>query len=84
MVTAERRNKCITQNKEHYILLSIDNKNNLNYRNTRNNNENDDDFDFDLVKPTTENKNNPSPPIRRYPVRTRNRPTFYPELTGWR
>ena len=70
-VTAERRNKSITRNKEHFILLSIDNKNKLGYQNITNNNENDDDFDFDLVKPTTENGNNPSPPIRRYPVRTR-------------
>ena len=30
------------------------------------------------------NKNNPSPPIRRYPSRTRNRPTFCHELTGRR
>ena len=81
MVTAERRNKTITRNKEHFILLSVDNKNKLNYRNI--NNENGDDFDFDFVKPTTENENNPSPPIRRYPVRTRNRPTFFHELTGW-
>ena len=84
MVTAERRNKSITRNKEHFILLPTDTKNKLNYRNTANNSENDDDFDFELVKPTTENENNPSPPIRRYPVRTRNRPTFYHELTGWR
>ena len=84
MVTAERRSKSITRNKEHFILLPTDTKNKLNYRNTANNSENDDDFDFDLVKPTTENKNNFSPPIRRYPVRTRNRLTFYHELTGWR
>ena len=55
MVTAERRNKSITRNKEHFILLPTDTKNKLNYRNTANNSENDDDFDFDLVKPTTEN-----------------------------
>ena len=84
MVTAGRRNKSIIKNKEHFILLPINTKNKLNYRNTANNRENDDDFDFDLVKPTTENENNPSPPIRRYPVRTRNRPTFYHELTGWK
>ena len=30
------------------------------------------------------NKNSPSPPIRRYPLRTRNRPTFCHELTGRR
>ena len=84
IVTAERRNKSITRNKEHFILLPIDNKNKLNYRNVASNNENDDDFDFDLVKPTTENENNPSPSIRKFPVRTRNRPTFYHELTGWR
>ena len=80
MVTAERSNKYITSYKEHFILL----KNKLNYRNTTNNNQNDDDFDFDSIKPTTENENNPSPPIRRYPVRTRNRPTFYQKLTGCR
>ena len=80
----ERRNKSTTRNKEHFILLPIDNKNKLDYQIIINNNENDDDFDFDLVKPTTENENSPSPPIRRYPVRTRNRPTFYHELTGWR
>ena len=84
MVTAERRNKSITRNKEHFIRLPIDNRNKLNYRNITNNNENDDDFDFDLVRPTTENENNPTPPIRRHLVRTRNRPTFYHELTGWR
>ena len=84
MVTAERRNKSITRNKKHIIRLPIDNKNTLNYRNITNNNENDDDFDFDLVRPTTENENNPSPPIRRHQVRTRNRPTFCYELTGWR
>ena len=84
IVTAERRKKSITRNKEHFILLPIDNKNKLNYRNVASNNENDDDFDFDLVKPTTENENNPSPPIRKFPVRTRNRPTFYHKLTGWR
>ena len=78
MVTVERRNKSITRNKEHFILLPIDNKTKLSNRNVTNNNENDDDFD--LVKPTTENKNNPGPPIRRYPVRTRNRPTFYHEV----
>ena len=77
MVTAERRNKSITRNKEHSIFLPIDNKNKLNHRNITNNNENDDDFDFGLVKPTTENKNNPNPPIKRCPVRTRNRPTFF-------
>ena len=75
MVTAERRNKSITRKKEHFILLAIDNKNELDYRNITNNNENDNDFDFDLVKQTTENEKNPSLPIRRYPVRTRNRPT---------
>ena len=84
MVTAERRNKSITRNKEHFILLPIDNKYKLDYQNITNNKENDDDFDFDLVKPTTENKNNPSPHIKRYPLRTRNRPTFYHELTRWR
>ena len=52
MVTAERRNKSITQNKEHFILLLINNMNKLNYRNITNNNESDDDYDFDLVKPT--------------------------------
>ena len=77
MVTAQRRNKCKTRNKEHFILLPIDSKNKLNYQNVTNNNENDDDFDFGLIKPTTEKKNNPSPPIRRYSVR--NRPTFYHE-----
>ena len=77
MVTAQRRNKCITRNKEHFILLPIDSKNKLNYQNLTNNNKNDDDFDFGLVKPTPEKKNNPSPPIRRYSVR--NRPTFYHE-----
>ena len=82
MATAERRNKSITRNKEHFIFLPIDNKNKLNYRNTTNNNENSDDFDFDLVKPTTENENNPSQPVRRYLVRTRNCPAFYHELTG--
>ena len=82
MVTAQRRNKSITRNKEHFILLPIDSKNKLDYQNVTNNNENDDDFDFSLVKPTTENKNNPSPPIRRYSVRSR--PTFYHELMGWR
>ena len=80
MVTAERRNKSITRNKEHFKLLSINNKNKLNYRNITNNNKNDDYFDFDLVKATTENENNTSPPIRTYPVRTRNRPTFFYEL----
>ena len=84
MVTAERRNKSISRNEEHFILLPIDNKNKLNYRNLTNNNENNDYFDFDLVKPTRENENNPSPSIRRYPVRTRNRHTFYHELTRWR
>ena len=83
MVTAERKNKSITRNKEHFILLPVDNKNKLNYRNITNN-KNDDYFDFDLVRPTTENENNPSPPLRRYPVRTRNRPTFYHELARWR
>ena len=83
MVTAEK-NIYITRNKEHFILLPIDNKNKLDYQNITNNNENDDEFDFDLVKPTTENEKNPSPPIRRYPVRTRNCTTFYYELTGWR
>ena len=38
MITAERRNKSITRNKEHFILLPIDNKNKLNYRNATNNN----------------------------------------------
>ena len=76
MVTAERRNKSITRNKEHFILLPNFTKNKLNYRNTTNNSENDDDFDFDLAKPTTENGNNPSPPIRRYPVRTRSPLSF--------
>ena len=84
LVTAERRNKSTTRNKENFILLPIDNKNKLDYQDITNNNENDDDFDFDLVKPTTENENIPSPPIRRYPVRTRNHPTFYHELTRWR
>ena len=84
MVTAERRNKSITRNKEHFILIPIDNKNKLNYRNITHNNENDDDFYFDLVKPTTENENNSTLPIRRYRVRARNRPTFYHDLTGWR
>ena len=83
MVAAEK-NIYITRNKEHFILLPIDNKNKLDYQNITNNNENDDEFDFDLVKPTTENEKNPSPPIRRYPVRTRNCTTFYYELTGWR
>ena len=82
MVTAERRNKSITRNKEHFILLPINNKNKLDYQNITNNKKND--FDFDVVKLTKENENNPSPPIRRYLVRTRNRPTFYHELTGWR
>ena len=82
LVTAERRNK--STNKEHFIFLPINNKNNLNYRNVTNNNENDDDFDIDLVKTSTENESNPSPPIRRYPVRARNRPMFYHELQGWR
>ena len=81
MVTAERRNRSITQNKEHFILLLIDNMNKLNYRNITNNNESNDDYDFDLVKPTRENKNNPSPGIKRYPLGIRNRPTFYHELT---
>ena len=76
MITAERGNKCITQNKEHFIILPINNKNKLNYRNATNNNKHNDDFDFDLVKPTTENENNPSPPIRTYPTIT--------ELMGWR
>ena len=84
MVIAERSNKRVTRNKEHFILLPIDNKNKLDYQNMTNNNENDVDFNFDLVKPTTENENNPSPPIRRYPIRTINRPTFYQELRGWR
>ena len=84
MVTVERRNKSIAQNKEHSILLPINNKNKLNYQNIINNNENDDDFIFDLVKPTTKNRNNPSMSIRRYLVRTRNHPTFYHELTGWK
>ena len=83
MVTAERRNKSITRNKEHIIRLPIDNKNKLNYRNITNNNEND-DFDFYLVRPTTENENSLSLPIRRHLLRTRSRPTFYHELTGWR
>ena len=61
MGTAERRNRSITRNKQHFILLPIDNKNKLNYRNITNNNKNDDDFDFNLVKPTTENENNRSP-----------------------
>ena len=65
METAERGNKSITWNKGHFILLPIDNKNKLNYGNITNNNKYDDDFDFDLVKPTTENENNPSSPIRR-------------------
>ena len=55
MVTAERRNKSITQNKENFILLLIDNKIKSNYHNITNNNEND-DFDFDFAKPTTENE----------------------------
>ena len=84
MTTAERKNKHITQNKEHFKLLPINNGNKLNCRNITINNENDDDFDFNLVKSTTENENNPSPPISRYPVRTGNHPTFYHELTGWR
>ena len=84
MVTAERRNKNVTWNKEHFILLPIDNKNKLDYQNITDNKENDDDFDFEVVKPTTENKKNPNLPIRRYPVRTRNHPTFCHELTGWR
>ena len=50
MVTAERRNKSITLNKEHFILLPIDNINKLNYRNITNNNKNYHDYDFDLVK----------------------------------
>ena len=83
-VTKERRNKSIIRKKDHFILLPTGNKNKLSYRNITNNNEKDDDFEFDLVKPTTENKNNPIPPIRRYQVKTRNRPTFYHELTGWR
>ena len=66
MVTAEITNKSI-------ILPPINNKNKLSYRNITNNNQNDNDFDFE---------NNPSPPIRRYPVRTRNCPTFYHELIG--
>ena len=80
MVTVERRNKSITRNKEHFILLPIDNKTKLSYRNVTNNNENDDDFDIDLVKTSTENESNPSPPIRRDPVRARNCPMFYHEL----
>ena len=80
MVTAERRNKSITRNKEHFKLLSINNKNKLNYRNITNNNKNDDYFDFDLVKATTENENNTSPPIRTYPLRNRNHPAFFYEL----
>ena len=84
MATAERRNKSITRNKEHFILLPNVSKNKLNYPNITNNSENDDDFDFDLVKSTTENENNPVRPTRRYLVRTRNRPTFYHELTRWR
>ena len=55
MVTAERRNKSITQNKENFILLPIDNKIKSNYHNITNNKEND-DFDFDFAKPTTENE----------------------------
>ena len=51
----ERRNKSITQNKENFILLPIDNKIKSNYHNITNNNEND-DFDFDFAKPTTENE----------------------------
>ena len=46
MVTAERRNKSITRNKEYFILLPIDNKNKLNYQNIANHNGSD-DFDFD-------------------------------------
>ena len=71
MVTAER-NKSITQNKEHFILLPIDNKNRLDYQNITNNNENDDVFDLGLGKPTTENEDNPIPPIKRYLVSTTN------------
>ena len=56
----------------------------MNFRNITNNKDNDDDFDFDLVKTTMTNKNSPSLPIRRYPLRTRNRPTFCHELTGRR
>ena len=56
MVTVERRNKSITRDKEHFILLSIDNKDKLGSQNIINNNKNDDDFDFDLVKPTTKTK----------------------------
>ena len=82
MVTVKRRNKSITQNKEHFILLPIDDKIKSNYHNITNNNEND-DFDFDFAKPTTENEKNPSPPIR-YVVRTRNHSTFYHELTRWK
>ena len=55
MVTVKRRNKSITQNKEHFILLPIDDKIKSNYHNITNNNEND-DFDFDFAKPTTENE----------------------------
>ena len=55
MVTAERRTKSITQNKENFILLPTDNKIKSNYHNITNNNEND-DFDFDFAKPTTENE----------------------------
>ena len=74
-VTTERRNKSTTRKKDDFILLPIDNKNKLSYRNITNNNE-DDDFELGLVKPTTENKKNLIPPIRRYTVKTRNRVTM--------
>ena len=75
MVTAKKRNKNIKKNK--FLISPIDNKTKLNHQNIVNNNENDDDFDFNFVKPTTENENNYSQVIRSYPVRTRNRPSFY-------